>query len=309
MKIQSLFLLFLLLLPSACTKQGPIAQRREGNQPVTLGYLQLKKAYADAAENEGGIKAIKKVLDHKHSNTGKTYPCWNALAPFRGKDLPVSLKLMDSGDSKSEIFLNMAQLSATQFDDLGKDGFFSTLRPSDQKGFVTWKIEKKYKKLSQNVLPKSAIGFVDISGSMAAKKKLKTLRGIHESNVQFKKLYVFSDKASLKTVNLEQLNAIAPAGKTALYDNLAKVVQENPNENIFVLTDGRDNMSKMKLPELLTQLQSSKNRIDVVLTGGNADQKFTQVAVETTGQILQDIHETGEVLEPYLDMEVEKKEP
>ena len=85
-------------------------------KPTTLGYLQFKTPYAKAAWEEGKLLAIKRVLEHRHSKTRKPYPCWNALKPFRNKDLPVSLKLTSPQDGRTGNLLALAGLPSEKFD-------------------------------------------------------------------------------------------------------------------------------------------------------------------------------------------------
>ncbi len=281
------------------------ATRGSGSQNIReqLGYLQLKTQYADAAWNEGNIGGVKKALDNRHSKTGKPYPCWNALKPFKGKNLPVSLVAEDRGDPNFGEIIRIGQLPAEKLDRAGKDGGFSREMPTAKSGFTIWKVDKIYQKANRKI-GGSVIGLVDISESMKAGAKFRTLMGLKDSNIRFQKIYLFSEPGSLAEVALGDVSRQSPKGRTAIYDNLKTLVSQYPGAEIIVVTDGKDNRSKSTLDEVETMASQSGTVIDVVLTGKSVSDKVAELARKTGGQVMRDVQETGEVIQPVLDVSV-----
>ncbi len=304
-QLAAVFIFTCMIAFAGCAHRGP-QQTRVTSDPVTttLGYLQLKTPYSKAAFDEGGLPAVKMVMDHKHMRTGKPYPCWNALKPYRRKNLPVSLSISSNNDNYTNDFFSFSKIDRSKFDAFGKDGFFSNTKPAGKGGFQIWQIDKSYKKISQNKFSQEMVALVDISGSMQSKKKLNTLRGLAESNILLKNIYTFSDSGTLKQTNKNDLGTVLPTGNTSLYDNLAEFIKDNPTAELVIITDAKDNSSKTKFADLLKNISQSNQKINVVLTGRDARRDFFQVAELTHGQSLLDLDETGYILEHYLDVRV-----
>lgn len=299
-------MMFILVLFSACSherhaKYANMAHETDGQ---TIGYLRLKTQYSKAALDEGGVEAIRKALSHKHIKTGKPYPYWNALSPYKKKNLPVSLSLSNENEMKE--FFQLAKLDVSKLDGLGKDGTFSYESPLAGSGYQIWKFTKTFKKLPINKFSRDVIVLLDISGSMQAKKKLNTMRGLAEANTKFKKVLGFAGKGSLREIFQTNLLSIVPSGYTALYETLKLASDEYPNDEIIVITDGRDNRSKIKIDDLLFMLSKRGKGIHILLTGGNVRNDILKVAYATNGQVMSDFDETGYILEPQIETVVEK---
>lgn len=306
MKLIRLVLTVCVMFIAAGCAHSNHAKTKPNLQPQTIGFLELKTPYSKAAMDEGDLAAIKKVFDHKHAKTGKPYPCWNALKPFHGKDLPVSLTILSTNETATDDLFALSHIDRSKFDSLGKDGAFSSVRPPDKDGFKIWRIDKRYRSISQNRFTNEAVVLVDTSGSMTAKKKLNTLRALAAANAKFKKVYAFSEKVGPASIDKDELKNVLPAGYTALYDNVARLINDHPDAEVIVITDGRDNRSTLKLEELVKKLSQGNQKIDVVLTGGNARKDFFQVASATKGQMLYDLDESGEITEPYLEITLDQ---
>lgn len=301
----ALVLLFAVATHMSCARQNAVGLKK-APEPRTLGYFQIKSAYAKAAYEEGKLEGIRKVFENKHSKTGKPYPCWNALKPFRGKDMPVSLSILSPSGSTAGDFFTISKLDVKKFDLKGKDGQFSSERPAKRNDHTIWRMDNIYTKSQQDRFPKEVVGLVDISGSMGVSKKLNTIRGLAQSNIKFKDLYTFSERDSLNETKAGELLKALPTGRTALYDNLIALSKKYPGEEILVVTDGKDNKSETKFGELIEFFSKTDQKVDVVLTGSRVADKFFEVASKTGGQMLNDFNESGYILEPRLEVYVEE---
>lgn len=271
---------------------------------AVLGYLQLKTPYADAAWQEGKLQAVKRVLEHKHLRTKQPYPCWNELRPFHGRNLPVSLKVESTADVGVKEIIRDASLPIEKFDTEGKDGVLTSVTPKRRDGYSTWRIERVAQRLRAHSFPSVVTGLVDVSGSMQARKKLMTLRGLRSSGIQFQKLYSFSSRNTLREVELSNFETITPKGKTALYDSVEAFVEQHPNEEVVIVTDGKDNESKLQFQELLERV-AGKAKMHVVLTGSRVWEGFAEIARRTGGRVLRDLAEKGEITQIGLEVVVE----
>ncbi len=303
--MQKVVVIMVLVWISACAHTGGVSKKESQliNVRETLGYAQIKTPYAKAAWDEGKMDGVKKALDNRHSKTGKPYPCWNALKPFHGKNLPVSLKLADANSAMLQSIVRIGQLPPNKLDTLGKDGEFFTSVPAPRQGFTTWKVDQIYQRANRGI-NNPVVGLVDISESMKASAKYRTLIGLKDSNIRFKRIYVFSSPGSLSEVSLADVARQTPRGYTAIYDNLKLLITQNPGSEVVVITDGKDNKSKSNLSEIQTLASESGSVIDVVLTGKNVSESISTLAYKTGGQVMRDIHESGQVILPMLDVAI-----
>ncbi|MBV8552579.1 MAG: VWA domain-containing protein [Acidobacteriaceae bacterium] len=133
---------------------------------------------------------------------------------------------------------------------------------------------------------------VDNSGSMGRKRPYVIMAGLafaKESNPQDEFFVVnFNDYVGcglshdvLFTDNLQQLRSAlyfgAPQGRTALYDAIAYAIRHlelghRDKRTLIVVSDGRDNVSKLTYPELLQIIKASRATIYTVgLYEGDGD--------------------------------------
>lgn len=300
--MQKIMLVMLILLSAGCAHSGAASKTNpQINVRETLGYAQIKTPYANAAWDEGKMAGVKMALDNRHSKTGKPYPCWNALKPFHGKNMPVSLKLSDASDPNLQTIVRLGQFPINKLDSLGKDGVISTSVPTPKPGYTIWKVDQIYQKANRSI-NKPVIGLVDISESMKASAKFRTLVGLKDSNIQFEKIYVFSTPGSVSEVSLADIAHQSPRGYTAIYDNLKVMIAQNPGSEFVVVTDGKDNKSKTSMTEVQNLASESGSVVDIVLTGKNASDAISALAYKTGGQVMRDIQESGQVIQPLLDV-------
>lgn len=286
---------------SACAHGGGNTSANPTPSGRTLGYAQIRTPYAKAAWEEGKLGGVKKALDNRHSQTGKPYPCWNALRPFRGRNLPVSLRVNTPGSADLNTLIQLAQLPADKLDQAGRDGVLSSTLPLSKAGYSTWQVDLVYQKMNRAITG-TVIGLVDISESMKVKSKIRTLHGLKDSNIRFEKIFTFSEAGTLSEVSLIDIIQKTPKGHTAVYDNLKVLIEKYPGAEIFVVTDGRDNKSKTTLAEITALAQSSGNTVDFVLTGKNVDSRVEALAFKTGGHVMRDLQEDGRVIQPTLEV-------
>lgn len=266
----------------------------------TLGYLQLKTPYATAAWAEGKMAGVHKALTNLHSRTGKPYPCWNALKPFRGRNLPVSLRLAEPHDARLQDIVRLARLPADKLNTVGGDGHFSVAAPSSKSGYTVWRLDQTYQQL-RRTFQRPVVGVVDLSASMKARDKAQTILGLKDANVQFEKLYAFSSPRTLREISLADIVLQKPRGQTAIFDNLQRVFDENPGKEIMLITDGKDTISTVNLAALQSQASTTHTVLHLVLTGQRIDESIVPLAQATGGSVMRDLHGTGAVLEPVVD--------
>lgn len=191
-----------------------------------------------------------------------------------------------AGDYRISVNVGLVVLPVTVTD--RKGAFVPDLRPQDFQVYETGRLQQITSFRPEDV-PVTVGLVVDNSGSMGPKRPAviaASLAFVRSSNPQDQMFVVnfnqtvtlglpesipfSSDQQQLR----EALSKTPPAGNTALYDAIAAALQHlkagtGDKKALIVVTDGGDNASQIKVPDLLRMAESSNS---IIYTIGIFDQ-------------------------------------
>ena len=206
----------------------------------------------------------------------------------------------DAGDYKISVNVGLVVLPVTVTD--RKGAFVSDLPQQDFRVYETGRLQQITSFEPEDV-PVTVGLVVDNSGSMGPKRTAviaASLAFVRSSNSQDQMFVVnFNQAVSLGlpeslpfTSDQQQLReALAknpPAGNTALYDAIAAALQHlksgsRDKKALIVVTDGGDNASHIKYPDLLKMAASSNA---IIYTIGLFDQAYSKIYSKESPQVL-----------------------
>lgn len=137
--------------------------------------------------------------------------------------------------------------------------------------------------------PRTAMLVLDTSRSMAGARLTKAVSALQEFMAALPSdvavgLVGFADRATLlvsPTTNHSRIRTalthIHPGGGSGIYDALGVAMSMSPREQILLLTDGTDTVSKYPLADLLASVRHGEATVDVVGLAGAADKNATAV--------------------------------